>query len=93
MIETTNPYYRQLELLMDILRAAGDERIFALKGGTAINLFFRDLPRLSMDIDLTYLPIENRALTLRGIQDGLNRIKKAGIGKNAPHGIHSGRKG
>lgn len=27
----------------------------ALKGGTAINLFYRELPRLSVDIDLDYI--------------------------------------
>lgn len=30
--------------------------LFALKGGTAIHLFVRDMPRLSVDIDLAYLP-------------------------------------
>nr|WP_280950576.1 nucleotidyl transferase AbiEii/AbiGii toxin family protein [Rhizobium leguminosarum] len=38
-----------------------DEPVFALKGGTAINLFYRDLPRLSVDIDLTYLPLKPRS--------------------------------
>lgn len=76
MIDVTNPYYKQLDLLLDVLRAAGNENRFALKGGTAINLFFRDLPRLSVDIDLTYLPLENRSETLRGIQEGLNGIAK-----------------
>jgi hypothetical protein len=28
---------------------------FALKGGTAINLFFLRIPRLSIDIDIDYL--------------------------------------
>ncbi|MDE0126392.1 MAG: nucleotidyl transferase AbiEii/AbiGii toxin family protein [Bryobacterales bacterium] len=32
---------------------------FALKGGTAINLFFRHLPRYSVDIDLIFLPIRS----------------------------------
>lgn len=27
---------------------------FALKGGTAINLFVRDMPRLSVDLDLVF---------------------------------------
>ena len=36
------------------------EKEFALKGGTAINLFVRDMPRLSVDIDLTYLPVAPR---------------------------------
>jgi len=35
---------------------AADTEI-ALKGGTAINLFIRDLPQLSVDIDLTWLPV------------------------------------
>lgn len=30
--------------------------IFAMKGGTAINLFVRDMPRLSVDIDVAYRP-------------------------------------
>ena len=30
--------------------------IFAMKGGTAINLFVRDMPRLSVDIDVVYTP-------------------------------------
>jgi predicted nucleotidyltransferase component of viral defense system len=28
--------------------------MFALKGGTAINLFVRDMPRLSVDLDLVF---------------------------------------
>jgi predicted nucleotidyltransferase component of viral defense system len=28
--------------------------MFALKGGTAINLFVQDMPRLSVDLDLVY---------------------------------------
>jgi hypothetical protein len=47
---------------------------FALKGGTAINLFVRDMPRLSVDIDLTYLPIADRVTSLRGIDAGMRRI-------------------
>lgn len=47
---------------------------FALKSGTAINLFVRDLPRLSVDIDLTYLPLDNRDAALTAIEDGLRGI-------------------
>ena len=49
--------------------------MFALKGGTAINLFVRDMPRLSVDVDLTYLPINSREEALSDIQKGLGRIK------------------
>jgi predicted nucleotidyltransferase component of viral defense system len=50
------------------------EDMFALKGGTAINLFVRDLPRLSVDIDLVYLPIADRDSSLAAVRDGLGRI-------------------
>jgi len=71
------PAYRaQVELLLRVLPYVAKEKIFALKGGTAINLFVRDLPRLSVDIDLTYLPFEDRTTALKGIVDGLARIKE-----------------
>ena len=57
MITPDNPYYRQVQLLVRVLPFIAEEDCFALKGGTAINLFLRDLPRLSVDIDLTFLPI------------------------------------
>ncbi|PCO11935.1 hypothetical protein CP989_25365, partial [Enterobacter hormaechei] len=44
------------------------EREFALKGGTAINLFIRDFPRLSVDIDLAWVPLESRAIALPHIR-------------------------
>jgi hypothetical protein len=48
-------YRRQVALLIRILPLISPEDCFALKGGTAINLFIRDMPRLSVDIDLTSL--------------------------------------
>lgn len=51
------------------------EATLALHGGTAINLFIRDMPRLSVDIDLTYLFIEDRASTIQHIAEALARIK------------------
>jgi predicted nucleotidyltransferase component of viral defense system len=50
-------FFRQAELLLKILPLIYREDMFALKGGTAINFFIRDLPRISVDIDLTYLPV------------------------------------
>ena len=47
-------YVDQARLLIDVLPHIAQEEVFALKGGTAINLFYRDMPRLSVDIDLTY---------------------------------------
>ncbi|MBK8575900.1 MAG: nucleotidyl transferase AbiEii/AbiGii toxin family protein [Elusimicrobia bacterium] len=59
------------------------EKDFAVKGGTAINLFVRDMPRLSVDIDLTYFPIEPREVSLRNINDGLKRMASR-IKENLP---------
>ena len=67
-------YAAQVDLLVGILPFVAKEEMFALKGGTAINLFYRDLPRLSVDIDLTYLPIKERAESLADIDAGLDRI-------------------
>lgn len=60
-------YMRQVELLVRTLPYIARHEAFALKGGTAINLFYREMPRLSVDIDLTYVPIEDRETTLKGI--------------------------
>jgi len=70
-------YRRQVVLLIRILPHVAQEKCFALKGGTAINLFIRDMPRLSVDIDLTYLPIADRADSLRGIDAAMRRIAEA----------------
>lgn len=71
-------YREQTDFMLQILSIIEDSR-FALKGGTAINLFYQDLPRLSVDIDLTYLPIENRQSTFKSIHDYLRNIEKEGV--------------
>jgi|SRR5699024_8379933 len=58
-------YHEQVRLLVSLLPFLNDEPCFALKGGTAINLFVQPLPRLSVDIDLAYLPLEPRDEALR----------------------------
>lgn len=68
------PYRDQVRLLLDILPLVMAEPVFALKGGTAINLFEWDLPRLSVDIDLTYLPNHDRKASLDAIGEALARI-------------------
>ena len=68
-------YADQVRLLVRILPLVAEEKVFALKGGTAINLFFRNLPRLSVDIDLTYLPIKDRDASLADIKDAMGRIR------------------
>jgi len=70
-------YKKTVDLLLDILpMALKDERV-ALKGGTAINLFHRDFPRLSVDIDLCYLPLENRETTFKNIHQILRDLQKS----------------
>ena len=67
-------YRRQVSLLVQVLPLVAEEDCFALKGGTAINLFVRNLPRLSVDIDLTYVPLESRGASLAAIDAALKRI-------------------
>lgn len=70
----SDQYRSQISLLMRVLPLVAQEDCFALKGGTAINLFVRDLPRLSVDIDLTYLPVQPRDQSLNAIETALLRI-------------------
>ena len=67
-------YRNQVALLVRILPLVAEESCFALKGGTAINLFVRDMPRLSVDIDLTYVPVAPRAESLVAINAAMKRI-------------------
>lgn len=80
----------QVALLVRVLPYIATEACFALKGGTAINLFVRDLPRLSVDIDLVYLPIEDREASLLGIRSALDRIAQT-IRKAIPGSVVTDR--
>jgi predicted nucleotidyltransferase component of viral defense system/DNA-directed RNA polymerase subunit L len=80
MIES---YRDQARLMLEVLLAVSKVEDFALKGGTAINFFWRDLPRLSIDIDLTYLSIKNRQESLQDIKSGIQHIAEE-VGKRLP---------
>jgi predicted nucleotidyltransferase component of viral defense system len=69
----SDAYRQQVALLVHVLPLIADETDFALKGGTAINLFIRDMPRLSVDIDLTYLPVSTRPQALKAIDAAMKR--------------------
>jgi predicted nucleotidyltransferase component of viral defense system len=69
-------YFKQARLLLRILPIVGKHTDFAIKGGTAINFFIRELPRLSVDIDLTYLPVGDRTASLKAISDMLVAVSK-----------------
>jgi len=67
-------YLDQVSLLIDLLPAISSDRRFAIKGGTAINLFVLDFPRLSVDIDLCYLPLTPREQALAEIKDFVKEL-------------------
>ena len=71
-----NLFHQQAELLISILPHMTKDTDFALHGGTAINFFVRDMPRLSVDIDLTYLRLSSREETIKAISDQLKSISK-----------------
>jgi predicted nucleotidyltransferase component of viral defense system len=75
-IDANNIYAKQVQLLVRVLPLVDTEKCFALKGGTAINLFYRALPRLSVDIDLLYIPMDDRETALINIRAALSRISK-----------------
>ena len=84
MKEKTNSGYRQeiiekVVWLIELLNAiASDSYLstrFALKGGTALNLFHFDLPRLSVDADLNYIGAVDRSTMLEERPEIENRIK------------------
>ena len=70
-------FFKQAQLMIRVMPHVEKEICFALKGGTAINFFLRDMPRLSVDIDLAYLPIESRDESLTKISEALARIAKS----------------
>lgn len=77
-------YKKQVQLLLQALPEVAKEKCFALHGGTAINLFLRELPRLSVDIDLTYVPISDRSTSFKNINNSLINIK-SNLHKVIPH--------
>ncbi len=76
-------YINQADLLLQVIPHIATEKTLALKGGTAINLFLRNMPRLSVDIDLTYLPFDDRETALTNISDSLGKIRER-ITKSIP---------
>lgn len=69
-------YREQVRLLLDVLPFVAEVEQLALHGGTAINLFVRNMPRLSVDIDLTYIPVKDRETTLSNIREISSSFKK-----------------
>lgn len=79
-------YAQKVELLLRLVPIIMDEGVFAVHGGSAINLFLKNLPRYSVDIDLTYIPLADRATSIADINLHLESIcEKA---KRAFKGMH-----
>lgn len=87
-------YRSQVRLLMRLIPIVARETCFALKGGTAINLFIRNLPRLSVDIDLMYLPVNDRPEALGEIDTAMKRIRAEVLaqvpGTRVAENVHDG---
>ncbi len=67
-------YRDTVRLLLDVASFVFLGAEFAMKGGTAINLFHRDMPRLSVDIDVVFVRADQpRAEALAAISEALNR--------------------
>jgi predicted nucleotidyltransferase component of viral defense system len=68
-------YADTVRLLLAIAPDVFSNDVFAMKGGTAINLFVRDMPRLSVDIDVVYTPWQTpREQALEAIAHELDAI-------------------
>ena len=77
-------YIETVRLLLECAPAIFETPHFAMKGGTAINLFIEDMPRLSVDIDVVYTDHQaSRDESLKSISKGLDatrkRLTKAGL--------------
>jgi predicted nucleotidyltransferase component of viral defense system len=84
-------YRAQVALLIRVLPLVAEQSVFALKGGTAINLFIRNLPRLSVDIDLAYLPVAARAESLAGIDAAMKSLARRIIAAIPVANVHEAR--
>lgn len=81
-----NIYRNKVELLLRILPYVMDEQVFAVHGGSAINLFVKDMPRYSVDIDLTYIPLAGREESFNDITAHLAALSEKA--KNGIPGLH-----
>ena len=71
-------YVDTVRLLLAIAPAVFQSPHFALEGGTALNLFLHDMPRLSVDIDVVFTDhTVTREDALRTIAANLQSAKSA----------------
>jgi predicted nucleotidyltransferase component of viral defense system len=71
-------YVDTVTLLLSVVPRVFATNRLALKGGTAINLYLDDMPRLSVDLDVVFTPIQlERQVALAAINDEMRRIVDA----------------
>ncbi len=81
-----SPYERQVRILLRVLPLIEYEHpksgvpLFAVKGGTALNFLLWNLPRLSVDIDLAYCPINDRDSAMQDIMASMERLAESARG-------------
>ncbi|MDR3056079.1 MAG: nucleotidyl transferase AbiEii/AbiGii toxin family protein [Zoogloeaceae bacterium] len=81
-------YANTVRLLLAVAPEVFANDIFALKGGTAINLFVQEMPRLSVDLDVVYRPWHvPREIALNAINAELDAIAR----QVAPLGVQTRR--
>lgn len=69
-------YKKQVALLIRIMPSVYRIQDFAVHGGTAINLFHKNMPRYSVDIDIIYIPVQDRDESLKAINTHLVELKQ-----------------
>ena len=79
-------YKEKVKLLLQLMPFVMQEQVFAVHGGSAINLFVKDMPRYSVDIDLTYIPLADREESIADINAHLKSI--ADNAKSNLKGLH-----
>lgn len=75
-------YADTVRLLLAVTPAVFNNDIFAMKGGTAINLFVQDMPRLSVDIDVVYRPWQTQRDEALQAINVRKRVRAAWFGLN-----------
>lgn len=76
-------YKKQVGLLIRIVPLVYNIDEFAVHGGTAINLFVKDMPRYSVDLDITDIPLRDREESITDINRLLRELKEQ-IEKSVP---------
>lgn len=76
-------YKKQVGLLVKIIPLVYNIEEFAVYGGTAINLFVSNMPRYSVDLDITYIPVKERQESIMEINRLLLELRNS-IEKSLP---------